>query len=134
MRPVSIALAVAFCLWSLSLGCEHRGHVETRVERSEAREAPPPRPVEEVYVEPAHPRREVVIQEAPPAEIVEVVPARPSRDVIWVKGHWVHDGHRYVWVKGHFVQERRGYRYIGPRWEHTRHGWEYREERWEGHH
>jgi pilus assembly protein Flp/PilA len=35
-----------------------------------------------------------------PAEIVEVVPARPSPAHVWVKGHHVFEGGRWVWQPG----------------------------------
>ena len=130
-RPIVLSLASAFALWGLSLGCEHKHHVET--ETVEVHEAPHHPVREEVIVE-QPPARHVIIQEAPPPEVVEVVPARPSHDVIWVKGYWVHSGGKYVWMKGRYINERRGYRYVHPHWEHTKHGWEFHEERWEHHH
>jgi hypothetical protein len=51
---------------------------------------------------PGHHFRGVVA--ARPAEVVEVVPARPSAEHVWVKGHHVFDGGRWVWRPGIWVR------------------------------
>jgi hypothetical protein len=39
-----------------------------------------------------------------PAPVVEVVPARPSPGHMWVKGHHVFEGGRWVWTPGIWVR------------------------------
>jgi hypothetical protein len=81
-----------------------------------------------------HARRErvVVVEEEPPPVRREVVGVAPSRDHIWVEGHWVRRGRggwdwepgywvarprpRAEWVPGHWVRERGGWLYVDGHW------------------
>lgn len=85
---------------------------------------------------PAHPSgteaqaRVVVVRTAPPRARAERRPARPSRDHVWVAGHWVYRNGRYVWRSGRWIRDRAGYRYRPARWVQRADGWVYVEGRW----
>lgn len=65
----------------------------------------------------------VVVQKDPPAEQVEVVPVAPSREHIWVKGHWHWNGADWVWVRGRWITRRVGMEYVPGHWERRPAGW-----------
>ncbi len=60
----------------------------------------------------------------PKARTVKVVrPARPYRSAVWVSGHHVYKGGRYVWLDGYWVKRKSGFVYIQPHWKHTARGY-----------
>jgi len=58
---------------------------------------------------------------APPRAVV--VERRPG--YVFVQGHWVREGGRWVWFEGHWELERRGYVWFPGHWERrgNRHFW-----------
>ncbi len=73
----------------------------------------------------------VYVRRGPPAERVEVVTAAPSREDVWVKGHWAWRRDDYDWVPGHWARAEPGFReWVAGRWEQDRHGWYYIEGHW----
>jgi hypothetical protein len=67
---------------------------------------------------------QIVVTEPPPPPQQEIIIGQPSRNHIWIKGHWYwHDG-RYVWAPGHWERApHRGAVYIEPHWENHGHGY-----------
>lgn len=41
-------------------------------------------------------------RDLPPPPEPEVIPAPPSRDHVWVKGHYERRGRGYAWERGHY--------------------------------
>lgn len=80
----------------------------------------------------SNPRPGVVYaRRGPPRERVEVVTVAPSREEVWVKGHWTWVRNDYEWVPGRWVRPDRGFRdWVAGRWEHDRYGWYYVEGHW----
>ena len=73
---------------------------------------------------------ERTVEREPPAERVEVQSAPPTREHVWVRGHWQYDRGDYIWVPGHWQTRRHGYAWQEGRWERTRRGWVWHEGRW----
>jgi WXXGXW repeat (2 copies) len=65
--------------------------------------------------EPRHarqPRSEFLpVPYPPPAAFSEVVPRAPSRDALWIDGHWAWRGRTYVWQRGGWVVAPAGSRF-----------------------
>ncbi len=72
----------------------------------------------------------VEVNEAPPAEQEEVVTVAPSREHIWIRGHWQWSGRRYVWVPGHWETRRAGYEWVPGHWKRTARGYVWVSGRW----
>lgn len=73
----------------------------------------------------------VVVVEEPPRERVEVIGVPPSRDHVYVKGHWVRRGRDWDWSPGHWVvRPRHNAQYVPGHWERERGGWVYVEGHW----
>ena len=71
-----------------------------------------------------------VVAREPPREREEVVTAAPTREHIWIRGHWQWDGNDYTWVPGHWETRRVGYEWVAGHWERYRRGWVWREGHW----
>ena len=58
--------------------------------------------------------------EAPPEpQVVEVEqdrPAPPSKNAIWVSGHWTYGADGFVWVAGRYIAARTDHVFVPPRW------------------
>jgi hypothetical protein len=72
----------------------------------------------------------VYVKKAPPTRRVAVKPKKPSKNVVWVSGHWCVKRGNYVWVNGRWQKERLGYRWIDGHWEKTPRGWIWINGRW----
>ncbi len=106
-----------------------------------ARVAPPP------VIAPQPPSREpagnnvrpvpsgvIVVRERVPPPQAETRPPAPSRDHVWIKGYWRHDGRVFVWVRGHWEKPpRRGMIWVEPRWEAREGGQVFIEGSWTDH-
>jgi len=80
-----------------------------------------------------HVRREqvVVVEDAPPPVRREVIPVAPSREHIWVDGHWVRRGHGWEWEPGYYVVRPRPRAEWEPgHWAHDRGGYVYVDGHW----
>jgi hypothetical protein len=66
-----------------------------------------------------HVRRErVVVVDEPPRPRVERIPVAPSRDHVWVEGHWVRRGHGWEWEPGYYlVRPRPPVAWVPGHWE-----------------
>ncbi len=60
------------------------------------------------------------VAEAPPeppvAEDEAQRPPAPSKNAIWVSGHWVYAATGFSWVAGRYISARAGYVFVPPRW------------------
>ncbi|HEY7090720.1 MAG TPA: hypothetical protein VH518_21670 [Tepidisphaeraceae bacterium] len=89
-----------------------------------------------VYVEhhdtpPPVVRDRVVVVDPPPADRVEVIPESRS-GYMWVRGHYVYDGHQYRWADGRYEAiPRPGARYIPGHWDRVDRGYVWTEGRWD---
>jgi hypothetical protein len=107
-------------------GCtveEHPRHVY--VEREQVEPAP-------VVVEPAPPppHHDVIIVEPPPQERYEREPEH-GRDVVWIRGHYIHDGRHYIWVPGHLERVPHEHaNWIPGHWDRVRGGYVWIEGHW----
>ena len=61
----------------------------------------------------------------------ETVARPPTREHMWIRGHWQWNGNDYVWVPGHWETRRVGYEWVAGHWERYRHGWVWREGHWD---
>lgn len=77
------------------------------------------------------PTQVVVVRTAPPVEVVERPGPAPSREHIWVRGHWRWDGHRYLWDGGHWEARRVGHSWVPGHWVHARGGWYWVDGHWQ---
>jgi hypothetical protein len=65
---------------------------------------------QEIYEAPSPP--------PPPRRERQVVYDRPSREAVWIDGHYEYDGRGYFWVDGYWEVPPPRYRhYVAPRWE-----------------
>ena len=65
----------------------------------------------------------IVVGTPPPRSRREVMPHRPSRNHVWLEGHWRYERGNYTWVPGHWeTPPRERATYVAPRWEHRREG------------
>src|SRR5947209_2264469 len=54
---------------------------------------------------------------APPPARVEVRPMAPSREHVWIPGHWAWRSGAHVWIGGHYaLPPGAGYHYVQARW------------------
>ena len=65
----------------------------------------------------------VEVEEEPPPPKVVVVETRPG--FVWVEGHWVRRGGRWVWHDGHYERVRASQVWVQGHWERRgrRHVW-----------
>jgi hypothetical protein len=60
----------------------------------------------------------VIVRVPPPPLREDVRLAQPSREHVWIKGYWRHDGRIHIWVTGHWEKPPHpGLAWIEPRWE-----------------
>jgi hypothetical protein len=84
----------------------------------------------EEVVEESAPSGAAVIVEAPPADRYEQVPEhRPG--YVWVRGHYLHDGHHYYWTEGHWEHvPHEGAEWVPGHWAHGHGGYFWVEGNW----
>ena len=73
---------------------------------------------------PAAAQAYIGVRLGPPPPMYERVPPPPRPGVVWRRGYWHWDGHRYVWVQGVYV--RRPYadaRWVPEHYVRTAYGW-----------
>jgi hypothetical protein len=87
-------------------------------------EAPPPEAEEEAS------GQEVQADAELPAEQVETPPPPPTREHVWVRGHWRWSGKRWVWVQGRWIVRRQGSEWVAGHWVRGRRGWVWVSGRW----
>jgi hypothetical protein len=76
----------------------------------------------------------VIIEEAPPAPRTEVVYEAPSRDHVWIQGHWIRQGHSWEWYPGYWEHApKRDAIWIPGKWEKSGRGWFWIEGSWKIH-
>jgi hypothetical protein len=87
-----------------------------------------------VYEQPAH---EVVVgdvvyvQEEPPPIRVERAGRPPSRNHLWLEGHWMYRDRRYVWERGHWeAPPHRGDVWVTGHWVKGDHGYHWLPGHW----
>lgn len=60
------------------------------------------------------------VQEAPPEPLVDEGeadrPPAPSKNAVWVSGHWMYGAGGFVWVAGRYITARVGHVFVPPRW------------------
>jgi hypothetical protein len=93
-----------------------------------------------------HPRREVIVEEAPPPapyveeEVIVEPPPQPRYEIVpeprpgfvWIRGEYVRRGRAYVWVGGRWGRIPEGRRHwVEARWDHGPRGWVRIEGHWE---
>lgn len=76
----------------------------------------------------AAPTAVVEVDEEPPPPRAVVVETRPG--FIFIQGHWVRSGGRWVWRDGYWERERAGYVWEAGRWETRGRGHVWVEGRW----
>ncbi len=72
----------------------------------------------------------VYVKKTPSARRIAVKPIKPSKNVVWISGHWSVKRGNYVWINGHWQKERLGYRWIDGHWRKTQRGWIWINGRW----
>jgi hypothetical protein len=73
----------------------------------------------------------VYIKAAPPALRVEVRGSAPSRESVWVGGHWQWSGAEYVWVGGRWATPDSGrHQWVEGQWRHDSGGYFWVEGHW----
>ena len=113
-------IATTAMAWSVQ-GCAR--HTTVVVDRD--------RPRREVVVEESAPPTATILIEPPPAERVEIIP-EPRPGYFWIRGHWIHDGRRYVWATGRYERmPRPDARWQAGRWDHVRGGYVWIEGHWD---
>jgi len=136
-RKALIAQLVAAGLGLAAVGCADHDRT-VYVDETHVRTAPPvvtEPPVvthERVVTEaPVVTRERVVVVDPPPADRVEVIPAQ-REGYIWIRGHYVYDGHNYRWRDGHYEAiPRSGAHYVSGRWDRVPGGYVWVEGHWE---
>lgn len=77
------------------------------------------------------PAREIVVVESPPAPRVETMGIAPTRDHVWVPGHWSRNGDRWIWSSGRWeLRPSPAAVYRPGHWERTPDGYIWREGYW----
>src|SRR5690348_13281205 len=66
-----------------------------------------------------------IVYEEPPAERVEIRGVAPSRDHIWIKGHYIRRGREWVWEPGRWELHHGRGEYVAGHWEREGRGWVY---------
>ncbi len=66
-----------------------------------------PRPRASVAEQPPEPQAIEVEAERPPA---------PSKNAVWVAGHWIYGPTGFSWVAGRYIASRPGHVFVPPRW------------------
>lgn len=85
---------------------------------------PAPQPAPKMVA--PEPRGAIVVKTAPPICRREVVPAAPSRDHVWIAGHWYWQGNNWTWLSGHYVTKPHGKaRWAAARWDKQGDRWHY---------
>jgi hypothetical protein len=74
--------------------------------------------------------RAAVVVDAPPPR-VRRVQVEPRPGYLWVDGHWISRGGRWVWRDGHWVRSRPDHAYVQGRWIKRSGRWHWVEPRWE---
>jgi len=68
---------------------------------------------------------------APPVERVEIVSEAPSKEHVWIKGHYARSGTEYVWSEGRWERPAAGrHSWVPGHWDHERRGWFFVEGHW----
>ena len=78
-------------------------------------------------------RREVIVVDEPPPPRREVIieRERPSRDHLWIEGHWVRERDRWEWFGGHWeARPRREAEWVPGHHERREHGYVWIEGHW----
>jgi hypothetical protein len=79
----------------------------------------------------AEARTRVYVRIGPPPVVVERQVISPGAGYVWVPGHQVWDGYRYVWVRGSWMVAPRYHRtWVSGRWQHERRGYYWTDGRW----
>ena len=78
------------------------------------------------------PRPMYRVRMAPPPMRVEVTPVAPSPRHVWVAGHWMWRGNRYIWVNGHYrMAPRPGHSWVQSRWVNEGGQWVFYDGHWQ---
>src|SRR5438105_3702509 len=92
--------AAVLPLAGLSAGCVYHERYHPRreviVEETPRREVIIEEPRREVV------REEIIVEERPPAPKIEVHGERPTREHIWIEGHWTRVHNHWEWSSGHW--------------------------------
>ena len=79
----------------------------------------------------AEARTRVYVRIGPPPVVVERQVISPGPGYVWVPGHQVWDGYRYVWVRGSWMVAPRYHRaWVSGRWRHEHRGYYWTDGRW----
>ena len=69
---------------------------------------------------------QIVIKKRPArTKVVVVKPAKPSKNYVWIDGHWIVRGNKYVWVKGNWKKNKPGSKWIAGHWKKVPGGWKW---------
>ena len=72
------------------------------------------------------------VEREPPPVRYERLPEPPSREHIWVAGHWQWTGNAYAWVPGFYqVRSRPGHGWVDGHWARHERGWYWVEGHWD---
>ena len=67
----------------------------------------------------------------PPAARVEVLSEAPSKEHVWIKGHYVRSGNEYSWQDGRWERPAAGFHtWVAGHWDHETRGWFFVEGHW----
>ncbi|MBA4149883.1 MAG: YXWGXW repeat-containing protein [Verrucomicrobia bacterium] len=75
--------------------------------------------------------RETVVVDQPPVPQVEAVGVAPSGEHVWVPGHWMRQGDRWVWMSGRYdLRPTPTAVYMPGHWDRQGNGFVWREGYW----